>query len=172
MKIFYLMFISFHLHCWYFVWFPLVRIIAFMYLGKDAYKSFTTFTGMRCHSRWLISLISSRLHEFFWCTLLFTSVHICSMIYELGLWAGLSFNWVTLLSVNLSCVARDLGHGSPSYWKIPPSSKSAIKLSFSNIMYLALFRLPLILTNFLQPSLFMRPQSIRLLIANFIVFFL
>ena len=70
------------------MWPPLAWIIATIHQGRDAYKSFTIFTGMRYHSLWLSSHISSRLCGFFWQTLLFSSVYIFSMIFNSGLWAS------------------------------------------------------------------------------------
>ena len=130
-----------------------------MCLGRDAYKFFNIFTGKRCHSLWLSSHNSSRLRGFFWWTLLFSSVHICSMIFKSGFWAGQFFNMVASPSARLCCVAHDLWHEAPSCWKIVPSSKFGVKWSFSNWMYLALFKLPSILINFLGPSLLCIPKA-------------
>ena len=133
------------------------------------YNSFTIFTGMRYLSLWLSSHSSSKLCGFFWWTYLFSSVFICSMIFKSGLWASQCLNMVTPSSDKLCSVVCALRHGALSYWKISPSSKSGIKLSFSNWMYLELFKFQLVLTNFFEPSLFMYSQSIRLLPSNFTV---
>ena len=93
-------------------------------------------------------------YRFLWRTLRFSSVYICSMIFYSGLWAGQYFNTVTPSSAKLYCVAHGQWHGAQSCWKISPSSKSVIKLSFSKWIYLVLFNLPSILTKFLEPSLF------------------
>lgn len=64
-------------------------------------------------------------------------------------------------STRLLCL-HDLWHGT-SCWKILLSSKSYIKLSFSSWIYLALFKLMSILTNFLELSFFfMYSKSIEL----------
>ena len=96
---------------------------------------------------------SQFLHWFFWRTLLYISVHICPMIFKLGVRAGNFFNTVTPSSARPG-VARDLWHGDLSCRKVSSSSKSGIKLFSCNKMYLPLFKFPPILTNFLEPSLF------------------
>ena len=70
-----------------------------MHPGRDAFKSFTIFTGMRLP-------FFSRLREFFRQTLFFSSVNICSMILMSRLWAGLSFNTVKSLLCYMWSVAR------------------------------------------------------------------
>lgn len=83
------------------------------------------------------------------------SGNIYSMIhFKLGLWVGQSFNTVKPSSVGLCCVAWNLWHGAPSFWKISLSQRSNIKWSFSNWTYLVLFKLLSILINFLKLSLY------------------
>ena len=75
-----------------------------------------------------------------------------------------------LLSLN-DFISQTVWHKALSHWKISPSSsKSDIKLFFSNLVYLVLFKLPSILTNFLEPLDFMYPQNNRLLPLNFTIF--
>ena len=109
---------------------------------------------MKCYSCWHNS---TRFHRIFW------QNHFCLMIFKSGFWAEQSFNMV----IPSSC---ELWHGALSCWKFLPFSKSCIKLSFSNWMYLVLLKLPSILTNFLESSLFIHLQSIRHLPLNLTVF--
>ena len=51
-------------------------------LWRDAYKSFTLFRGVRCHSLWLNRNNFSNLHGFFWQTLFFSSVFTCSITFK------------------------------------------------------------------------------------------
>ena len=89
-------------HCLYFVWFPLAWIISSIQLQRDVYKSFTSFTVIRCLPLLLRSHNSFRLCGFFSQIFLFNSVHICSIICKPGLWAGQSFNSVTPFSFSLN----------------------------------------------------------------------
>ena len=66
-----------------FIWLPLAWIIVSMLQGRDTYKYFTPFTGMRCYSLWLNFHNSLKLNGFFWWTLLFSSVHIFSELAKL-----------------------------------------------------------------------------------------
>ena len=100
-----------------FMWLLLTWIITSVHLGRNVYNSFTILTGMGCNSLWLSSHDSSRLCGFFWQTLLFSSVHICSMTFKSGLWEGQSSNTVTPSLTKLCCVAHDQWHGALLLWK-------------------------------------------------------
>ena len=122
---------------------------------KDAYKFFRIFTGMKCYLLFLRSHNFSILREFFWRTLIFSSVHIFLLIFKSGLWTVKSFNMVTPSSAILCLIVLDLWwHEAGSGWKISPSLKSGIKLSFSNWMSWHHSSNLQFFTNFLEPSLF------------------
>ena len=117
---------------------------------------------------WL-SYHKSRLHGFFCWSLLFSSVHVWSIISKWDLAAcqifqcGNGFNqtllWWTRFVASSSVMLKNVS-----------SSNCSIKLFFSNWKYLAYFKLPSILASFLELSLSMYPRSIWLLPSNFTVF--
>ena len=133
---------------------PLAWIVS-MRLGKAVYKS---STGIRCHYLWLSSHNYSSLRRFFWRILFFSSIHIFSMIFESGLWKDQSFIKVTSSSAKLLfhvICGMKLRYAKKSH--LHPNL--IIKFSISKWMYLTLFFLPSILTNFLEPLLFTNPKA-------------
>ena len=108
-------------------------------------------------SLWLSSHIS-KIEDF--SDKLFSSVYICSIIFKSVLWAGQSFNNTFISQTQLCCMW--LWHKVPSCWKVLFSSKSGIKSSSSNWMYLAQFKLLSILTSFLKLLLYV---SLKLLFS-------
>ena len=115
--------------------------------GERCVQILTIFSGMRCYG-WAPTILikSFILSTFAWW-------------YLNRLWVGQSFNMITSSSTKLCYISCNLWHGAPLCWEITPSSKSNIKLSFCNWMYLALFKLLSILSNFLVLWLYMYLQS-------------
>ena len=79
-------------------------------------KSFPIFSAMKCYSLWLSLYNSSRLFRVFWWTLLFWSVHICSLILKDLSWPIFQYGKRPSLA-KICCVAHDLLHRALSCWK-------------------------------------------------------
>lgn len=104
---------------------------------------------MRCHSLWLSSHIASS-----------------SMAYSLVL--SIFIPWCVSQCCELINLSVSSDHHQPDSVMLPAVMQKTfhIKLSFNNHMQLALFILPLILTIFLVPSLFMNHTRIRFYLSN------
>ena len=124
-----------------------------MYLGKDALKFFSVFTSMICHSLLLRSRTPQDCLNSF--DELFSLVPSTFAGWCISQGSELANFSIRLQLHQSNCnIARNMSHGTLSCRNILLSSKSGIKLSFSNWVYLALFKLLLILTNFLEPLLY------------------
>ena len=91
------------------------------------------------------------------------SLVLSTFVQYLNRGSGQSFNTVTPSLAKLCCVAHNLQHKAPSSWNISHSSKSGIKLSFGNWMYLAQFTSLSILTNFFWTITFYMSQKLQTL---------
>lgn len=84
-----------------------VNILIHISLKKEKFNDFSILTGMQCYSLWPSFHEFSRQHEFFWQTLLFSSVNIYLMTLCQTQSPGPSFNVVTP-SLAILCVTWNL----------------------------------------------------------------